>query len=289
MAIFWYSTLALFSGPSLYQVVIKIFFSTFFSVFASIIYGMFDRELPASVLARAPFLYKWSHDLFGRRVLWKWLGLSLWVSVWVFYPVAYSLGPYPISASGFSTVTGKDIGMVTYLSIVLIVNLFFYRISNSIYWFLHIGIWAGVVSFLVAYSVGSVSMTDIYGSFTTVLLTSRGIGALLLSIGGACLPMTIYHVHMALFKPNNARIARERVYLKRKTVVAPGRGSEVGSIRKRRSFGAVSLCKASVHGTVTADATLLNDAALGCAFTESDSMDRISFYSSLRGQTEIHI
>ena len=286
MPIFWYSTLALFSGPALYEVVIKIFYSLFFSVFASIFYGMFDRELPTSLLSRAPFLYKWSHDLFGRRVLLKWLALGLWVSVWVFYAVAYSLAPYPVGSSGFSTVTGEDVGMVTYFAVVIIVNLFFYRITNSFYFFVHLGIWAGIGSFLIAYGVGSVTLTDIYGTFTQVLLTTRGIGALILSIGGSCLPMTVYHVYMALFHPNNARIARERVYLKRETLVAPGENAEMRSMQSRRSLAAASVCKASMRGSLQPEANVLSDAALGYAFTESDNMDRINLYARLLSKTK---
>ena len=274
-----FAFLSEFTGTNLYNPILRELLNVIFVTLPGIFYAALDQELPPGLLTRAPFLYKSQHNLMGLRVLAKWFCFALWVSASVTYSISYGLGPYPVTIGGYGTISPTGMGSMMFFLIVLLINNYIYKMSCSLFVITHFVIWTSISAFVAAWAIISAQKnTDIFHTFTHILFTARGWGAIILAISLAFLPLIMRHVFLALIKPSNARIARERVYLNGEAVVVRTLPSRVLGAPTSR-FGSMKRASEELFDD-SSDIFSGRTTHGGYAFSEAPGVDRIGIYKS---------
>ncbi|KAF4718410.1 hypothetical protein FOZ62_029366 [Perkinsus olseni] len=285
-----------FSGTNLYDPILKQVYNVLYTVFPILFHGVFDRDMPVSVLARCAFLYKFGHRTFGDFVLARWIFGAIWTALWCLIPPLWVLYPESYHWDGNTSPSDHQIGLLVFFGMVLVCNITMYKFTNVWFWFVHAGIWFGIFLFLICWAAGTIFGDHFEDSFVNTLLTPPAIGSLVLSCGMSLMPLVLQHQYYGLFYPSNSRVVKERLQLgARKLVVvkkdeekqgrrqqgqpaAPivreeaNRSGLLGKSRTRRS-----LVYTSIQGAPTPKAA--QSIGGGFGFTENSSVDRIGRYS----------
>ncbi|KAF4663344.1 hypothetical protein FOL46_004812 [Perkinsus olseni] len=284
-----------FSGTNLYDPILKQVYNVLYTVFPILFHGVFDRDMPVSVLARCAFLYKFGHRTFGNFVLARWIFGAIWTALWCLIPPLWVLYPESYHWDGNTSPSDHQIGLLVFFGMVLVCNITMYKFTNVWFWFIHAGIWVGILLFLICWAAGTIFGDHFEDSFVNTLLTPPAIGSLILSCGMSLMPLVLQHQYYGLFYPSNSRVVKERLQLgARKLVVVkrdeekPGpklgqpaapmvreeasRSGLLGKSRTRRS-----LMYTSIQGAPTPKA--VQSIGGGFGFTENSSVDRIGRYS----------
>ncbi|KAF4660358.1 hypothetical protein FOL47_007192 [Perkinsus chesapeaki] len=288
-----------FSGTNLYDPILKQVYNVLFTVFPILLHGVFDRDLPASVLARCAFLYKFGHRTFGNFVLARWIFGAIWTAIWCLLPPLWILYPESYHSDGYTGPSDHQIGMLVFLGMVLVCNIVIYKFSNIWFWFTHAGIWFGIILFMISWAGGSIFGDHFDSSFLNTLLTGPAIGSLVLTCGMSLMPLAFQHQYYAIFSPSNSRLVKERLRLgARKLVVVKKDGDKHkaqyphpsdgpgaphgGGSSSHPSKGRQSLAYSTIKGAPTPKAVRSRG---GYGFSEHSNVDRIGRYSVAASQS----
>ncbi|KAF4756537.1 hypothetical protein FOZ62_000214, partial [Perkinsus olseni] len=226
----------IFSGTSLYDPILKQGYNVIFTLLPILLYGIFDRQLPTNITSSCPYLYLWPgislkrlcrmkctsrklirlkfspFNLFGNKHLLLWLLAAAWVSVCSTVPPMVYLYYASIDSNGKSSPPLAGVGSLIFLHIIILCNFVVYMLSNTRYWFTHVGIIGGIVAYLLVWVI----LTEVSSpeAGRTTMIFSPSAGAVLLSgLGIAFLPFVLYHQYKPLFSPGNAQLVKERLSL----------------------------------------------------------------------------
>uniref|UniRef100_A0A0G4I4Q1 P-type ATPase N-terminal domain-containing protein n=1 Tax=Chromera velia CCMP2878 TaxID=1169474 RepID=A0A0G4I4Q1_9ALVE len=226
---FKYVSQSAYSGSDPYNPYFKQVYNLLFTSLPIIIWAVFDRQLPYSLLSRVPFLYnrppvdvwpfnapigKWSmsHQC-GVPFFVLWFAYALWAAAVGFAVPHFGLhgGLYGASthAEGVCPGSMKMIGVASYLTIVMIANVAVVPLVNTWFLFTHGAIWIGFFLFFCVWAIVQNISPEIEGSFLP--LTSMPVFWLTVIVGVllGVLPHFLVWFWQVSFKPSQIDTVKE--------------------------------------------------------------------------------
>ncbi|KAF4676340.1 hypothetical protein FOL46_004941 [Perkinsus olseni] len=231
-------------------------------------------------LTKCSFLYKWPRPLFSKRVLAMWFWHAFYVGGACLIVSTYFSSVFIRNRRGMVVTTLPELSVLVMVVLIPLMNLMIYRWVNSFHWFTtHFLYNICTVLFVAALFI-------LYRFFLwDILFNPMGVAICLMGWATAVLPLIFYHTYMSLFKPDNARIVKERLHMGVHDLVIGKGGPEVGGAAEVL----VPNLTAIEHTTTLASSEVAHEAAprsmrdrvnsTGYAFSESENQDRIGLYA----------
>jgi phospholipid-transporting ATPase len=136
MPLFFFGTLSAFSAQAFFNTWVFQFYNLFFAAIPIGFYAVFDKEMDHSELLSECKYYSLGLNgtLFKTWKFWMWIGEATIQGCLILYCSVFSLGVVPGLSSG--RVSGISIcSMMVFGSVVILVNVKVFVLSNTHYWF----------------------------------------------------------------------------------------------------------------------------------------------------------
>ncbi|KAL0486648.1 phospholipid-transporting ATPase IA, partial [Acrasis kona] len=147
---FWFIWFNAFTGSSIYDGFVLIFFSLLFTAAPIIVYGVFDRDVSCATSLNVPKLYAYGQkcEYYNMKVLAGWLLTATWHSLCCFFVPMLAIGATTELSNG-RPADYLHFQCMVYACVVVVANLKVGLESGSWTFFHHLSIWGSILGYFV--------------------------------------------------------------------------------------------------------------------------------------------
>ncbi|ORZ31134.1 hypothetical protein BCR44DRAFT_1503085 [Catenaria anguillulae PL171] len=205
---FWYQRYAGFSAELMYDYTFLMFYNLIFTLFPSMVLGMFEQDVPESSLSKFPQLYKSARNQFTNRRFWIHVAEAAYMSLACFFlpfHVYHDAVVHPEGYNPHKLETTLPIAMTA----VLAVNLFVGLNMRAINWISGLGIFISAISLMLYLPIYSLLPGPMEG-FAVPAYTESGMWlTVLLSVCTCLLPRYVIRYARDAYWYDDSQIIRE--------------------------------------------------------------------------------
>ncbi|XP_064404646.1 probable phospholipid-transporting ATPase IA isoform X2 [Halichondria panicea] len=143
---FWFAFFNGFSGQPIFERWTIALFNVLFTFLPTLTFGLYEQDTTARARMEVPSLYIASQEgkYFNTKVFWKWVGLAIFHSLFLFFFVYFMLLQEALLSNG-EVVGIWYVGNTIYTCVVITVNLKLALESRYWTWLHHVAVWGSIL------------------------------------------------------------------------------------------------------------------------------------------------